>query len=265
MINGKKIGLVLSGGGAKGLAHVGAIKVLEANGIIPDIIVGTSMGSTVGGLYACGMPISKIESEFLKFKITDLFDLNVFNITKQGLIAGKKFIKLIDKHSKNAMIEDAKIKYACVACDLKTGKPYIFDKGKLSVATRTSSSIPGIFAPLKKDDMLLVDGGVINNIPTDVAYQMGADYVISVDCIGKAYLIKDIKSVVDILMSSFSLTQYHMVKCKGYRSDAKIVVNNYEHDYYDAKKESFIETIQLGEAATNKKIAKIKRDLQIAQ
>ena len=261
MINGKKIGLVLGGGGAKGLAHVGAIKVLEANGIIPDIIVGTSMGSVVGGLYACGMPISKIESEFLKFKITDLFDLNVFNITKQGLIAGKKFIKLIDKHSKNAMIENAKIKFACVACDLRTGKEYIFDSGKLSTATRASSSIPGVFAPLKQDGMLLVDGGVINNVPTDVAYKMGADYVISVDCIGKAYIVKNMKSVVDILMSSFSLMQYKCVNCKGYKSDAKIIVNNYEHDYYDAKKESIIETIQLGEQATNKKISKIKKDL----
>lgn len=262
MINGKKIGLVLGGGGSKGFAHVGVLKVLEQNGIVPDIIVGTSMGSVIGGLYASGMPLSKIEAECLKFKVTNLFDLNMFNITKQGVIAGKKFIKFLDKYSKEALIENFPIKFACVACNLKTGKEYIFDRGKYSIAARTSSSVPGIFAPLKKDGMLLVDGGVINNIPTNVAYSMGADYVISVDCIGDEYLIPNIKSVFDILMSSFSLTQYYLHKERGYKTNAKIKINNKSNSYFDVKKEIIIENIQLGEVVANKKIKKIKNDLR---
>lgn len=263
MINGKKIGLVLGGGGSKGFSHVGVLKVLQQNGIVPDIIVGTSMGSVIGGLYASGMPLDKMEAECLKFKITNLFDLNVFNITKQGIIAGNKFIKMIDKYTQNAIIENFAIKYACVACDLKTGKEFVFDKGKLSVAARTSSSVPGIFAPLKMDGMLLVDGGVINNIPTNVAYNMGADYVISVDCIGDEYLIPNIKSVFDILMSSFSLTQYHLHKERGYKTNAKIKINNRFNSYIDVKKEVIMQNIKMGEVAANKKIAKIKKDLGI--
>ena len=263
MINGKKIGLVLSGGGAKGFAHVGVIKVLEQNGIVPDIVVGTSMGSVMGGLYAYGMNVSELEKRCLEFKVSNIFDLNMFNITKQGVIAGKKFVKFIDSVTDSAMIENFPKKYACVACDVKSGKEYIFDSGKFSVATRTSSAIPGIFAPLKRDGMLLVDGGVINNIPTDVAYNMGADYVISVDCIGEAYLIKDVKNIFEILMSSFSITQYHLHKQRGYKADTKIVINNYDNDVYDAKKEKIEENIKFGEEATIKVVEKIKKDLGI--
>ncbi len=262
MINGKKIGLVLSGGGAKGFAHIGVLKVLEQNGIIPDIIVGTSMGSTMGGFYAGGMSLDELELKSLEFKVMDLFDLNAFNITKRGIIAGNKFVKFIEKHTKQQLIEDFPIKYACTACDIKTGKEYIFDKGKFSVATRTSSAIPGIFAPFKKDDMMLVDGGVINNIPTHVAYNMGADYVISVDCIGENYLIKDIKSIIDIVMTSFSIAQYMLNQCKGYRADTKIVINN-ENSYLVAKKEITKQNISLGESEALKYVDKIKKDLGI--
>lgn len=263
MINGKKIGLVLSGGAAKGFAHIGVIKVLEENGIIPDIIVGTSMGSVIGGLYAGGMKLSDIEDRCLKLKAIDLFDLNVFNITKQGIIAGRKFEKLIEKNVKYQMIEDFPIKYACVACDIVTGEEYVFDSGKYSVATRTSCSMPGIFAPVKKDGKILVDGGVMNNIPTNVAYKMGADYVISVDCIGENYLIKNIKSVVDILMSSFGVTQYLLNKYRGYKTDAKIIINN-ENSYLVAKKEITRENIALGEIVAKKYIKAIKKDLNMA-
>ena len=264
MINGKKIGLVLSGGGAKGFAHIGVVKVLEQNGIVPDIVVGTSMGSTMGGLYASGMSVDELEKKALDFKVTNIFDLNMFNITRQGIIAGKKFIKFIDENTNNALIENFPIKYGAVACDIVTGKEYVFESGKFSVATRTSSSIPGLFAPLKKDGMILIDGGVINNIPTDVAYQMGADYVISVDCIGKGYLIKNVKNIMEILMSSFSITQYHLNKERGYRADTKIVIDNYSNDVFDAKREKILENINLGEKMAMEKIDKIKKDLNIA-
>ena len=112
--------------------------------------------------------------------------------------------------------------------------------------------------------MILIDGGVINNIPTDVAYQMGADYVISVDCIGKGYLIKNVKNIVEILMSSFSITQYHLNRERGYRADAKIVIDNYNNDVFDAKREKIIENINLGEKMAIEKIDKIKKDLNIA-
>ena len=263
MINGKKIGLVLSGGGAKGFAHVGVIKVLEENGIKPDIVVGTSMGSVIGGLYASGKDVGFLEKQSKNFKISSLIDINVFGIIRQGLVLGKKYEKLVDKLSNNALIENFPIKYACVACDVKTGNKFVFDSGKLSIASRASSSIPGIFAPLKKDDMLLVDGGVIDNIPTDVAYQMGADYVIAVDCVGEAYLIKNLKTVTDILMSSFSLTQYLYNKKLKIRCNRKIVISNDKYSYFEHSKQGITEIIYSGQIETIKMIDKIKKDLGI--
>ena len=261
MINGKKIGLVLSGGGAKGFSHIGAIKVLEEYGIRPDIIVGTSMGSVVGGMYASGMSMNELEEKCLKLKLIDMFDLNAFNIIKRGIIAGRKFEKLLEKNAKKKLIQHFPIKYACVACDIKTGNEYVFYDGSFAIASRTSCSIPGVFAPVKMNNMMLVDGGVINNIPTDIAYQMGADYVISVDCIGEGYLVKDMKSIFDIIMSSFSLTQYLLHKNRGYKTDAKIVINN-PNPYIITKKDVTRQNIALGEMAMKKKIKKIVKDLK---
>lgn len=265
MVNGKKIGISLSGGGAKGFAHIGVLKVLESNGIKPDIVVGTSMGSIIGGLYASGMTIATIEKKAKNFKLTEIVDVNVFNIVKQGVIAGNKLMKYISKLAKNGNIENFPTKFACVACDLKTGKEIIFDKGSISVATRASSSIPGIFAPYKKDGMILIDGGVINNNPSELAYKMGADYVIDVDCIGKAYLIKDIKNTTDILMSSFSLTQFLYNKKSKKKVDAKIVLNNFEYSYFEHSKAGIVDIIRSGEIAATKIINKIKNDINVQQ
>ena len=263
MINGKKIGLVLSGGGAKGFAHVGVLKVLEQNGIVPDIIVGTSMGSIVGGLYASGLSVEKLVEESMKFKLANITDLNVFNLTKEGIVAGNKLMRYIDKISGKANIEDFNIKYACVACDVKTCSEYIFTEGKFSVAARTSSSIPGIFAPYKYKNMMLVDGGVLNNNPTNVAYSLGADYVIDVDCIGDAYQTTEIKGVVDILMTCFSALQYRYEKSIKRKYDAKIVISNFKYSYSERTPEGIKAILLSGETEGNKKIKKIKKDLGI--
>ena len=261
MINGKKIGLVLSGGGAKGFAHIGVLKVLEQNGIVPDIVVGTSMGSIVGGLYASGLSVDQLLDETKKFKLVNITDINVFNLMKEGIVAGNKLMRYIDKISNDAKIEDFKIKFACVACDVKTCSEYIFTEGKLSVAARTSSSIPGIFAPYRHKNMLLVDGGVLNNNPTNVAYTLGADYVIWVDCIGDAYRTTEIRGIVDILMTCFSALQYRYEKAVKRRYDAKIVISNFQYSYSERTPEGIKNIILSGETEMNKKIKKIKKDL----
>lgn len=261
MINGKKIGLVLSGGGSKGLAHIGVLKVLEQNGIIPDIIVGTSMGSIVGGLYASGMTTEQIENETYKVNFGEFIDLNVFNIFKQGIVAGKKLIKYIDKISNNAEIENFKIKFACVACDIIKGKPYIFGKGKLSIAVRCSSAIPGVFSPYRLNDKMLVDGGVINNRPCDIAKKLGADYIISVDAIGSGYIISPMKSVADVLMSSFNILQYQHEKLKPNIADVNISLNNKKYRFDEHTKIGMHEIIKSGEIQAKKAVEKIKNDL----
>lgn len=263
MINGKKVALVLGGGASKGFAHVGVIKVLEQNGIVPDIIVGTSMGSLIGGFYASGMPVEEIEKQCVSLKFKDFVDVNVFNIIKQGMVTGKKLIKFVDRLSNNALIENSKIKFACVSCDIKTGKEYVFREGKLSTALRASSAVPALFAPLKHKGMLLVDGGVVNNIPTSVAKSMGADYIISVDCVGNNYIMGEIKTFLDIMMSSFNILQHEYEKIKRNSANTKIVVKNENYGFVELKPQCVQEIIGLGARAAKKKMSKIKKDLKI--
>ncbi len=263
MINGKKIGLVLGGGASKGFAHIGAIKVLEKNGIKPDIVVGTSMGSVIGGLYSFGMTVEEMENTAKKFEYREIVDVNVFGMLKNGVVVGRKFLNYIDKLTNKANIEDFKTKFACNACDLKTGKEFIFDSGKLSIAVRASSSVPGVFTAIKYNDMLLTDGGVINNIPTDIAKKMGADYIISVDCIGDNYLIKDMNNTLDILMTSFNIVQHEYEKAKKNFADTKIVVENSKYGFTERTHEGILDIINMGEIATENMIVKIKSDLNM--
>ena len=263
MINGKKIGVALSGGASKGLCHIGVLDVLQKNGIIPDIIVGTSMGSIIAGLYACGVSPSEMENRFLNFKYGSFLDINVFNIFRQGVIAGKKLQKILDTNTNGVLIQNLKTKFACVACDIKTGKQYVFKAGKLSVAMRASCSMPGIFAPVKLNDMVLVDGGVVNNIPSDVAYNLGADYVISVDCIGNAFLTGQIKGVVDVLMSSFGTTQYLYEHARNNPANTKISITNKKFGFSEHSTRGIKSLINCGRAQAKKHINKIKADLHI--
>ena len=263
MINGKKIGVALSGGASKGLFHIGVLDVLQKNGIVPDIIVGTSMGSVIAGLYACGVSPAEMQNRFLNFKFGSFLDINVFNIFRQGVIAGKKLQKILDANTNGALIQNLKTKFACVACDIKTGKQYVFKTGKLSVAMRASCSMPGIFAPVKLNDMVLVDGGVVNNIPSDVAYNLGADYVICVDCIGDAFLTGQTKGIVDILMSSFGTTQYLHEQARNNPVNIKISITNKKFGFSEHSQQGIKSLINCGRAQAKKYINKIKADLGI--
>ncbi len=203
-----KIGLVLGGGGAKGAAEVGVLKVLEAAGIHIDYIVGTSIGAVVGGLYAAGYSASELETliqnqEWLTL-LTDrkaslasvpyqkiggviyIFGFPIFDkeSTELGMISGNRIEHVIDSmaHAKKRdEFDELMTPYCCVAADIRSGMEVILDKGSLARAIRASIAIPGFFKPVKRGDYMLVDGGVLNNLPVDVCRQMGADIVIAVD------------------------------------------------------------------------------------
>ena len=224
-----KIGLVLAGGGAKGLAHIGVIKELEKQNIKIDYIAGTSMGALVGGLYAAGLSSATIENfvnnldwdasfsdeperNFLSFRqkksqfnffITGEIGMRDWKLQlPSGLIQGQKQDILLEGLLLNvASITDFSklpIPFTAVATDIATGKPYLLQKGNLAIALRTSMSVPGFFSPVKIDGHLLVDGGITNNTPIDVARNMGADIIIVSDIHSQRAEQKDINNFLDI-------------------------------------------------------------------
>ena len=206
-----RIAIVLSGGGAKGTAHIGALKVLEEIGVPIDMIVGTSMGSIIGGLYAIGYTTEQLDSIFRtqdwNTLLSDKVHRKTLNLQSKeqnsqyilsvpffekpqdlisgGVIKGRNIGNMLWKFTEgyhdSIDFKKLPIPFACISQDLVTGEEIVFRNGVLPVAIRASMSIPGVFAPISKNGKLLIDGGIINNFPTDIAKQMGADIIIGVD------------------------------------------------------------------------------------
>ena len=183
---GPVIALVLGGGGAKGFAHVGVIKALEANHISPNLVVGTSVGSFVGSIYASGKPASDLESIAVTTADSDLTD---FTVSYQGIIEGNKLRSFVNTQVNNKPIESFPIRFAAVAAEKHTLKKAVFTEGEAGLIVQASSSVPNVFiAPRIPDPKTsgqigkkYIDGGVVSMIPVDAAKALGADIVIAVD------------------------------------------------------------------------------------
>ncbi|MBF4520689.1 patatin-like phospholipase family protein [Acinetobacter towneri] len=172
------IALALGGGGAKGFAHIGVIKVLESHGIKPKIVTGTSAGSFVGSLYASGKSPYQLQHIALTFKESDIRDLT---LSRQGFVAGQKLQDYVNQHVANKPIEKFPIRFAAVATRLDNGRKADFIKGNAGQAVRASCSIPNVFVPATIGGTQYVDGGLVSPIPVETAKAMGADLVIAVD------------------------------------------------------------------------------------
>ncbi len=177
-----RIALVLGGGAARGFAHVGVIRALEQEKIPIDMVVGTSVGSLIGAIYAADLNSFDLEWTAFQLEKEDLFDFGVISaVTGMGFAKGDKLEAWVKGHIKTANIENMKIPFAAVATDLNWGYKVVLDKGSLARAIRASAAIPGVFEPVKHQGKILVDGGVVDNIPISVAKARGADIVIAVD------------------------------------------------------------------------------------
>jgi len=175
------VGLALSSGGARGAAHTGVLKVLEEHGVPIDIIVGTSMGAMVGGVYAAGVSIEKIEEEWLKTDIVRVAKSFLPTFPLHGWSSGSTIYRALQNLVGDVRIEELPIKFAAVATDIETGEEIVIQEGLLVDAIRASSSVPGLFVPAEVNGRFLVDGGLVNPLPVDVARRLGAEVVIAVD------------------------------------------------------------------------------------
>ncbi|WP_257311735.1 patatin-like phospholipase family protein [Geothrix fuzhouensis] len=177
-----KIALVLGGGAARGFAHIGVIRTLEQEKIPVDLVVGTSVGSLIGAIYAADRNSFDLEWTAFQLQKDDLFDFGVLStVAGMGFAKGDKLEAWVKKHIKPANIEQLKIPFAAVATDLNWGQEVVLDRGSVARAVRASSAIPGVFQPVQHMGKILVDGGVVDNIPISVARAKGADLVIAVD------------------------------------------------------------------------------------
>ena len=258
----KKVAVVLSGGGAKGMAHIGVLKVLERAGIPVDIVTGTSMGSIIGGLYAIGYNANALDSmvrvQDWTYVISDREDMRNQSIDDRqkqntyffttgmtigkrdmnagGFIKGKNLAELFQQLCTGYtdsldFTKDLPIPFACVATNIVDNSEVDFHSGRLAQAMRASMAIPAAFSPVRIGDMVLVDGGLKNNYPADIARQMGADVIIGVTVQGAPKVAEDmngtmsiISQIVDVncknkVEDNLAITDLHLqVNTKGYGS-----------------------------------------------
>lgn len=274
-----KVAVVLSGGGAKGTAHIGALKVIEEAGIPIDYVVGTSMGAIVGGLYSIGYTPQQLDSmvnaQNWKFLLSDApnpkdvllddrlkseryvlsipFSLKSANISDAGIIKGRNlarlFSTLTDGYQDSVNFNRLPIPFACVSENLVDGSEVVFHEGILATAMRSSMSIPGVFVPVDLNGMVLVDGGMVNNYPVDVALGMGADYIIGVDVQSPLLKASGLKSLKDIFGQIINLQGERRYRENLRKTDVLIKVDVSGYSAASFTKEAIDTLIVRGERA----------------
>lgn len=195
------IALALGGGGAKGFAHIGAIKVLESHGIRAKIVTGTSAGSFVGALYASGKTPFDLQELALKLEESDVRDLT---LSRQGFIEGQKLQDYVNRQTGNRSIQQFPIRFAAVATAMDSGRKVAFNTGNVGQAVRASCSIPNVFLPAVINGQRYVDGGLVSPVPVETARDLGADIVIAIDIsarpgAGKSGLFGILDQTINIL------------------------------------------------------------------
>jgi NTE family protein len=200
-----RVALVLGGGAARGFAHIGVIRVLEQERIPVDLVVGTSVGSLIGAIYAADRDSFELEWTAFQLEKDDLFDFGIVNaVMGMGYAKGEKLEAFVKAKVKQESIEQLAIPFAAVATDLNWGGRVVLDKGSIGKAVRASSAIPGVFEPVLHQGKLLVDGGVVDNIPIDVARTKGADVVVAVD-ISENVGNTNIRNLADVIIQSMNI------------------------------------------------------------
>lgn len=208
-----KVALALGGGGAKGVAHLGVLKVLQREGIEISAIAGTSAGSLIGAAYCSGMSLTDLEAEVLRLTKPGSWSeiLSLGNI-KNSLIGNADLLRYINHLLKEVDFQDLQIPLRIVTTNLADGREVILKTGSVAEAVLASSSIPGVLAPVLMNDQYLIDGGVANQTPVSVAEAMGADLVIAVDLMHNTHRDMSDPNIIEVMMQSYEIIRSQSVK-----------------------------------------------------
>jgi NTE family protein len=255
-----KIALVLGGGAARGFAHIGVIRALEQEKIPIDMLVGTSVGSLIGAIYANDMNSFELEWTAFALEKDSIFDYGIMNaFSGMGLATGDKLEAFVKTKIPTADIENLKLPFAAVATDLNRGTRVVLDRGSVAKAVHASSAIPGVFNPVDHQGKLLVDGGVMDNIPVAVARERGADIVIAVD-ISENVANFNITNLVDVMLQSVNIMFNENVRYKKKEADVLITphVGSVAMLDFTQKKRC----MQAGIEATQKAMPEIRKKIE---
>lgn len=200
-----RIGLALGGGAARGFAHIGVIKALEAQGIVPDLVVGTSAGSLVGAMYAAGNNGFALHKLALEMDEAAISDWSVPFFSKAtGVFKGEALQNYVNRTVNQIPLERLRMPFGAVATDLNSGQPILFRRGNTGLAVRASSAVPGVFQPVHIGDHSYVDGGLVSPVPVRFAREMGADFVIAVN-ISSQPDAQPSSTTLDVLLQTFAI------------------------------------------------------------
>jgi NTE family protein len=213
-----RIAVVLGAGASRGFAHIGVLKILEANRIPVHMIVGSSAGSFVGSLYAYGFNAFQLQKMALSIDKADIVDIVV---PDNGFVKGERLEEYVNALVRNAPLEQMRIPFYAVAANIQNGQEVVFGKGNTGRAVRASCSIPGIFRPVKIEDAMYVDGGVVSPVPVDAARRTGAEVVIAVD-ISADINAKQPEGTIETILQSIGIMQSRISAVQLARADVVV-------------------------------------------
>jgi NTE family protein len=211
----KKIGLALGGGAVFGAAHVGVLRAIEEKKIDISYISGTSIGALVAALWAFGIGWGKIAG---LAKDTKWLDISSLSLSKFGILSNKGIRKLMNENIGESTFDDAKIPLAMIATDISNGEKVVLKSGNVADAVMASACIPGIFIPVEIDNRMLVDGGIVENIPLSPLEEMGAKYIIGVD-LNSNHQYQKPKNILEVMLNSFHFTLMAAAKLQTEEAD----------------------------------------------
>jgi NTE family protein len=287
----KRVGLALGAGGARGIAHLGVLRVFDEESIPIDIIVGSSVGALVGGAYASGLDTYELEAKLEEFLKSPLFQdsalksirdiqrhdrgslprkiqtffRNSISLTqamfRQGLLHGENFQAMIDYFLPDIQFHETRVPFRAVATDLVSGHPVVLSQGSLRQGIMASCAVPGAVPPLMVDEKLLADGGIAYMVPTTIAREEGADFVVAVSVSSEIWSCHELSSAVDIYVRSVEIGSYYIEKLL--LRDADVAITAHTGDLYWTDFDRSKDLIKEGERAAREKLLNIRKALPL--